>query len=60
MKAMSMALVAASPLPGEVGKVYGFIVLDPPSALSSFNMLYLKIIRQVYFNPENIGEDYNG
>ena len=31
---MSMALVEASPLPGEVGKVYGCIVLDPPSAHS--------------------------
>jgi hypothetical protein len=38
----------------------GYTWYSHPAALSSFNMLYLKIIRQVQFNPENIGEDYNG
>jgi hypothetical protein len=31
-----MALVEASPLAGAVGKVYGCIVLDQPSAVSLF------------------------
>jgi len=52
---LSMDGGVASPLPGVVGKVYGFIVLDQPSALSSFSFLYYKNYRQVYSISENIG-----
>ena len=39
-----MAGGVASPLHGEVGKVYGFIVLDHPAALSLSVSFIIKII----------------
>ena len=48
MNSMSMALVEASPLHGEVGKVYGCIVLDHPTAHSLSISFIIKLFARCF------------